>query len=453
MTYPGTAPAADRHDRYSTDWFRGLVQGGHVHRDVYTDPEIFRLEMRHLFGRAWIAVGHESQVAEAGAFFLAQVGDQEIIVTREADGSLAGFHNRCTHRGAKLCMMGQGAVKRFVCPYHGWTFDHSGRLLTVPYETGYAPPVDRDRYSLSRVARVQSYRGFIFVNLSADGPTLRDFLGHMASSIDDLVDRAPEGAVELVGPPLRHHYRANWKMSFENLNDTLHPGFAHAASVVAAKHVEGKVGDGNLVPSLGMMKANGKPISFFENLPMVTTPYGHSYIGGHMGASYTGSTQSDYFRALAAFHGEEKAKQVLATDRHLMLLYPSSTWHARYQTLRLIVPHAVDHTEVVGFVFRLKGAPEETFRNAIEYCNGANAAASPVISDDLEIYERCQTGNRQGGMEWVPMGRGLHQRADDPETGTRSPATSEEYIRNQFAAWAHFMGSAESAASAAVGEG
>lgn len=439
IAYPQVRPATA--DRYGPDWFRGLVRDDHVHRDVYTDPEIFRREMRLLFGRTWILVGHESQLPDPKSWFTARVGDQSIIVARDpADGRPVAMYNRCAHRGATVCIGRQGQSHRLVCPYHGWAFDHGGALAAVPYEKGYPEALDRSAYSLRRVARLEGYRGFLFANLSADGPGLMDFLGHMSTCIDDLVDRSPTGEVELVGPPLSHHYRANWKMSFENLNDTLHPGFAHAASVVAARAVESVVGEGNLVPSVGMMKANGKPIGFFEELPMVTTPWGHSYIGGHMGASYTGSTQSAYFQQLAAFHGEDKAKRVLAQDRHLMLLYPSATWHARYQTVRLVLPIAVDRTEVVGFVFRLKGAPEETFRNALEYCNGANSAFSTVISDDLEIYERCQMGNLQGDAEWVPMYRGIHQRAEDPETGRRSPATSEEYVRNQFAAWARLMG-------------
>jgi 2-chlorobenzoate 1,2-dioxygenase len=420
-------------------WLRAMVRPDHVHRDVYTNPAIFDLEMQRLFGCAWIMVGHTSQLRTPEDFFTARIGTQSVIVTRGADGEPAAFYNRCTHRGAKICVMERGSAKRLVCPYHGWAFDHSGQLITIPYETGYAAPLDRTAYSLEPVARVSVYRGFIFASLAASGPSLLEFLGHMRSTIDDFVDRSPTGEVELVGLPLRHHFRANWKTTFENLNDTLHPGFAHAASVVAAKAVEAQVGEGALVASLAMMRANGKPINFFENLPMVTERYGHSYIGGHMGANYSGSTQSAYFQALAGLHGEEKARRILAVDRHLTLIYPSSTWHARYQTVRLVLPLAVDRTEVAGYVFRLVGAPDETFRNSIEYCNGANSAASHVISDDLEIYERVQTGNATGAVEWIPMARGIHQRAVDDAQVTRSPATSEEYIRNQFAAWALLM--------------
>jgi hypothetical protein len=123
-----------------------------------------------------------------------------------------------------------------------------------------------------------------------------------------------------------------------------------------------------------------------------------------------------------------------------MLLYPSSFWHARYQTIRIIRPVRHDLTEMIGYTFRLVGAPEETHVNAIEYCTGANSAASPVIADDLEIYERCLEGNRNDAREWVPMARGLREVREQDNARTRAPSTSEIYIRNQFAAWAAYMG-------------
>ncbi|MFX7984948.1 hypothetical protein ABTK69_19655, partial [Acinetobacter baumannii] len=77
-----------------------------------------------------------------------------------------------------------------------------------------------------------------------------------------------------------------------------------------------------------------------------------------MGADYTPNTQDAYTAALIAHHGAEKARQVLSVDRHVMILYPSSFWHARYQTVRILRPVRHDLTEMIGFTFRLVGAPE-----------------------------------------------------------------------------------------------
>jgi phenylpropionate dioxygenase-like ring-hydroxylating dioxygenase large terminal subunit len=417
-----------------------LVTDTHVHHSVYTDPELFALEMERIFGRAWVYLAHDSEIAEAGHYVTRHVGTTGVIVTRDRDGSARAIVNRCTHRGATLCAFDRGeAPHGHQCPYHGWLFAADGSLKMVPNRQNYAGVLDLAENG-ARPVRLESYRGFLFGTLDEAAGPLKEFLGPMASSIDDLVDRSPSGRLTCSAHVLRHHYRGNWKMTFENLNDTIHPGFAHAASVVSAKHVAEEVGsrDG-LAPTVGMMLANGKPIQFFQDLDMMVAPPGHSYIGGHMGANYSPDTTDRYTQDLIAFHGPEKAARVLGTDRHLTLLYPSSTWHARYQTVRIVRPVRHDLTEVIGYVFRLEGAPDETFRNAIEYVNGANSAASPVISDDLELYERLRVGNRFEGSGWIPYTRGLHEDREAGNGWTRTPATSEAFIRNQFRAWAHYM--------------
>lgn len=419
---------------------RDLVRADAVHRSVYTDPAIFALEMERIFGRAWLYLAHDSELPNPGDYVVRHMGTQGVILTRGKDGAVHAIFNRCSHRGATLCAFEKGSAPAgHQCPYHGWLFNPDGSLKGIPHPGGYDGVLDKGDLAITRV-RTATYRGFIFGNLAGEaaGP-LEDFLGHMKTSIDDLVDRSPTGRLEVGKYQLRHYYRANWKMTFENLNDTIHPGFAHAASVVSARAVAAEVGRDNIVPTVGMMLANGKPIDFFQNLDMVTAPGGHSYIGGHMGADYTPDTADAYTAALIAHHGAERAKEVLSVDRHLMLLYPSSFWHARYQTIRIIRPVRHDLTEMIGYTFRLVGAPEETHVNAIEYCTGANSAASPVIADDLEIYERCLEGNRNDAREWVPMARGLREVREQDNARTRSPSTSEIYIRNQFAAWAAYM--------------
>lgn len=416
-----------------------LVTRDHVHRSVYTDPAIFDLEMARIFGRSWLYLAHDSELPSPGDYVVRHMGTQAVILTRAKDGVVHAIFNRCAHRGATLCAFDRGqAPNGHQCPYHGWTFNADGSVRFVSQAVNYADVLDPANSGIPQI-RLESYRGFIFGNLDNDAGPLSEFLGYMKSTIDDLVDRSPTGRIEVGAYKLRHYYRANWKMTFENLNDTVHPGFAHAASVVSAKAVANAVGGDNIVPTVGMMMANGKPIQFFQDLDMVTTPGGHSYIGGHMGADYTPNTADAYTAALIAHHGAERAREVLSVDRHLMLLYPSSFWHARYQTIRIIRPVRHDLTEMIGFTFRLIGAPPETHVNAIEYCTGANSAASPVIADDLEIYERLLLGNRTGSQEWIPMSRGLNEDRETTNIFTRTPATSEAFIRNQFASWSAMM--------------
>src|SRR5258706_1581622 len=114
-----------------------LVQPDRVHRSVYADAEIFELEMDRIFGRAWLVLGHESQITAAGDYFTTRMGRELVIVVRQDDGSVCVLVNRCAHRGATVCAEGRGRTERFVCPYHGWSYDRAGRLGSVTFESGY----------------------------------------------------------------------------------------------------------------------------------------------------------------------------------------------------------------------------------------------------------------------------------------------------------------------------
>jgi len=156
-----TEPAANA---ASASFPAHLMQADRVHHSVYSDPAIFELEMTRLFGRAWLLLGHESQIPQAGDYLSTRMGREPVIMARHADGSVQVLINRCTHRGALLVHEDTGNVKNFVCPYHGWVFSTDGALRNVPMPQGYGEQSRQtlDGLGLARVARSQSYRGFIF---------------------------------------------------------------------------------------------------------------------------------------------------------------------------------------------------------------------------------------------------------------------------------------------------
>ena len=122
---------------YSEEQLAAMVRGDSVHRGVYTDPAIFDMEMERIYGRAWIYVGHESQVPRTGDYHTTRLGDQDVLMVRAADGRVHVQHNRCPHKGAKVVADGEGcAGKFFRCPYHAWTFKLDGSHLGVPLKQG-----------------------------------------------------------------------------------------------------------------------------------------------------------------------------------------------------------------------------------------------------------------------------------------------------------------------------
>ncbi|MBY8610294.1 aromatic ring-hydroxylating dioxygenase subunit alpha [Burkholderia arboris] len=421
----------------------GLVRPDSVHKRVYTDPAIFALEMERIYGRAWIYVGHESQVKAAGDYHTTRLGDQEVVMVRASDGAIHVIYNRCPHKGAKIVPDGDGSVGKFFrCPYHAWTFRHDGTHLSAPLRNGLQntcfDPQHPD-FSMRRVARVDSYRGFVFASQSDEGPDLRTFLNGVVSSIDNLCDRSPVGEVEVTGGVFRVLQRSNWKVFYENLHDTMHAPVTHESSVVSARARAAELG---AMPfELLIMDGNGEPYEFWEKLELRAYTYGHGYMEGIFdpAAAERDPVSSAHFAVLAQAYGDERARGILGMNRHNTVIYGSGSPHTVFQQFRVIRPIAVDQTLVEIQLFRLKGAPDEVFERALTYANVINSPSSNVMPDDVEVYARCQEGNRTRGGEWVSMHRyaGTDRPTDDGFVSING--TSELPMRNQFAAWKRFM--------------
>ncbi len=435
--------------QYTKDDLAALVQPARVHRSLYTDPAIFERELTDLFGKAWIYVAHESQIKEPGDYICTRIGRKPIIVARDLEGTIRVVHNQCAHRGAMVVASDKGRTDEFQCCYHGWTYHLDGRLKAIPLQHGYPADFDRNnpKTAMTAVARVRSYRGFIFVSEAADGPSLEEALGYMTTSIDDMVDRAPEGEIEVAGGSFRHAYNGNWKLYLENLCDAAHPWFTHRSSIDAAQQQsDDAYSDGAGEIAVRQMRQNGAPYSFWEQqVGIWTYPNGHSYLGDYhddakLVAAMNDPVFRDYIAALEQHKGAKEARRILEVRRWNSNVYPNLSFMSQFQQLRVVHPVAVDKTIVHTYVFRLRGAPEQMFRNSISFANIVNGTGSLVLTDDLEIYNRIGLGFSSEGADWVEIGRGFTSDALDEHGGRKGKnSTSEVYIRNMFDAWLHYM--------------
>ena len=95
-----------------------------VGRDIFTDPEIFELEMKHIFEGNWIYLAHESQIPNKNDYFTTYMGRQPVFIARNRDGKLNAFINACAHRGAMLCRFKRGNKATYTCR------STAGRLAT-----------------------------------------------------------------------------------------------------------------------------------------------------------------------------------------------------------------------------------------------------------------------------------------------------------------------------------
>ena len=433
----------------TADRIAGLIRPGRVHRRVYADAEIFALEMERIFARAWIYVGHESQVKAPGDFVRTRIGRRPMVMVRHADGSIRVIHNQCAHRGAMVVARDSGNVRQFECCYHGWTYATDGRLVHVPLKHGYPAHFDPDDPGTAMVAapRVDSYRGFVFASLSPDGPPLADFLGYMTTSFDDMIDRAPGDEIEIAGGVFKHAYDGNWKLYLENLCDAAHPIFVHRSSIDAARAQDDSAhstGAGEI--AVRQMRQNGAPHEFWrEQVGIWTYPGGHAFLGDYhddekLVASSGDPGFAEYLAALEASKGAAEARRILEVTRWNSNVYPNLSFMSQFRQLRVVHPVAVDRTEVYTYAFRLKGAPAKMFEDTIAFANVTNGTGSPVLTDDLETYGRIGMGVTSAGAEWIEIGRGYETDRPDDKGGVEGvDSTSEIFIRNMYDAWLGYM--------------
>lgn len=170
---------------------------------MFSDPEVWEVEKERIFGKAWIYMAHVSELREKGDYVIRNVGDSPFIVCRDKDGEIRAYLNACTHRGAQLCRASRGNARLFRCPYHGWTFENTGKLRGVPVKSeAYGSAIDMDQWGLHEIPRLGIFQGMIFGCLDADAMSLEDFLGDMKWYLELITNRT-EAGLEVVGEPQR----------------------------------------------------------------------------------------------------------------------------------------------------------------------------------------------------------------------------------------------------------
>ncbi|WP_241584214.1 Rieske 2Fe-2S domain-containing protein [Rosenbergiella epipactidis] len=374
---------------------KGIYQ---CHRGIFTDPELFELEMTHIFEGNWVYLAHESQVADPGDFYTLTIGRQPVMITRDKEGQLYGLINSCSHRGAMLATRKKGNKSSFTCPFHGWTFSNNGKLLKAKDEkTGDYPPCFKKKgsHDLKPMAKFENYRGFLFGSLEPDVVSLEEWLGETRKIIDLIVDSAADG-LEVLRGSSSYTYEGNWKLQMENGADGYHVSVVHwnYASTMSRRNYEE---DGvKTVDANGWSKSLGG-VYGFEN--------------GHM-LLWTQVLNAEvrpihrHFDSLKSQFGDERASMMVNQTRNLAL-YPNLYLMDQFSTqLRIVRPIAVDKTEVTIFCFAPKGEPLEDRTLRIRQYEDFFNVSGMGTPDDLEEFRACQQGYQARTLPWSDMSRG-----------------------------------------------
>ncbi len=365
-----------------------------VDRAIFSDPAIFELEMKYIFEGSWIYLAHESQVPRPHDFFTTTIGRQPVILMRNQAGEVGGFLNTCPHRGATVCLTKRGNQKVLTCPYHGWSFNTSGALVSVKDHTtgAYPEAFDRLDHGLTRVPRLASYRGFLFGSLNPAVPDLETHLGEARVFIDMLVDQAPQG-LEVLRGSADYTYRGNWKLQVENGVDGYHFDIVHRTfvGVIQRRMAAGKDAVRAIdVQRLGTPAVGNGCYDLGNGHTLLWTDYPNP------------QDRPLYERRgeVAAQFGEVRARWMMERIRNL-LLYPNVFFMDQTSTqLRVIHPLAVDKTRISTCCIAPVGESAEARAHRLRQYEDFFNASGVGTPDDLAAFEACQRGYRGRLVRW-----------------------------------------------------
>jgi Rieske 2Fe-2S family protein len=336
---------------------RPLAEARTLPRAVYTDPAVFALEGRVVFGRTWLCVGREEDLPDSGSFLTQEIGGEKLLVVRGEDGALRAFFNVCRHRGARLVEEPCGRLRGALgCPYHAWTYALDGRLLRAPRaEAGFRP----EDFPLVQ-ARLETRDGFVFVNLDRAAPALAD-------AFADLPDLGRYRLAELRrAKRVEYTVDANWKVIAENYSECYHCPLVHPQLHRISDITSGHAQSGR--------SFNGGPMQLRDGVTTMST---------------SGAT------ALPTLPGLAAADHRLV---HYYLVYPNLMLglHPQYVLVHQAWPLAPDRTRVIcDWLFRPEAMAAPGFDPAgmVEFWDLTNR-------QDWALCERVQRGAASAG--YVP---------------------------------------------------
>lgn len=411
-----------------------------IRRQAWSDPAVYALEKKGIFGKAWLFLAHESQIRNSGDFVQAYMGETPIIVSRGPDQKIYANINSCSHRGLPVCRADHGNTTKFVCPYHNWNYDVTGKLQAIPQERYVEGRPDKSKLGLKAVPRVDSWNGMVFGSFDPEIESLDDYLGDMRFYLDAFFARFPQG-IEFYGAPQKWKINANWKLPVENqLGDVNHGPFLHAAVIPPEANAEVFDLGLSVVPKPG----HGATFRLMpEDAPVESVAWGFEGMASLLG----GNEVQDYLREIQA-QAIERVGPLRARMKGLTYgVYPNLSFLWSNTAFKVSHPRGPGQVEYWSWSVVPADAPD-AYKKILRGNHTAFFGSGGILEqEDSEAWVQQFQGSKIDYADDRPYfyGLGLDEEKAHPDLpGQVSVTANEFYAREFYKRWRKALEAVES---------
>ena len=215
---------------------------------AYLSQEMWETECKTVLAKNWVCVGFAHELKNGGDVVPVTLAEQPLLLVKNRDGEIKGFHNVCRHRCMTLVEEPGNIGKLIRCPYHAWAYDLDGNLRASPHFGGTdkqdAEGFDRKNKNLVPV-RTHVWHDWIFVNLNGDAQDFDDY----AATLINRLDGIDFDKVESIGVLDFGEIATNWKLIMENFIEPYHVQFVHSTTTNQPLEDHYTIIDGNCIGS------------------------------------------------------------------------------------------------------------------------------------------------------------------------------------------------------------
>jgi PAH dioxygenase large subunit len=404
-----------------------LAQGV-VSRDVFVSDDVHRLEIDRIFLRNWGYLAHESEIPNNGDFVVRMLGNVSVVVIRDND-TIRAFLNSCRHRGAAVCRGDAGNLKRFICPFHGWSYERNGSLISTTFDKHFPEGMDFSQWGLVPLPRLESYHGLLFGCWNADAVPLTDYLGDFRWYLDAFFARTPKG-MEVLAPPHRWRAKANWKVGALNfIGDAQHVVTTHAGPLTL-----------DPVRSARSGFAVGA-----EHSIQVMTDGGHGCTFTYLAPGLAPEAYNTHPESLAPLYAQMLPEDRLALLRQLRVavgtIFPNLSFiesqvrpGEKALIVRLWQPISGTEMEILSWVMAEREASAEYKERALKVGFRNFGIAGVFEQDDLELWASATAAsNNPISLQYPYSFHTALPTLDHPLTDYKGPGRAYQPIQSEIA--------------------